>query len=97
MIANISSFLKFEVNEINPDTKKIVSSYEDEYQLDDFELNLGDWVCEWAVGKGWMELWNVIEDQEEENYQLEAKTVETAIKGILKHFCRLALVSFLFI
>lgn len=86
MITNISSFLKFEVNELNNDTKKLVATYDDEYQLDDFELSLGDWVGTWNVGKKWGEMWNVMDDAEEETFQIEYKSIEAAIKGVVRHF-----------
>lgn len=76
------------MNELNVDTKKVIASYDDEYQIDDFELNLGDWVGTWNVGKKWEEMWIVMDDAEEENFQIEYKSIEAAMKGVVRHFCK---------
>lgn len=85
---NIISFLKFEVNEINLTTKAVLANYEDEFQLEDFEISLGDYVAPLTlINNTFTLMWESLNGtEEEETYQLQYKTLESAIKGLLKHF-----------
>lgn len=87
--SNVSTIMKYEVNEINLSTKSVVSTYEDEFFFEDFEISIGDYfnpvpLSDTAFSKNWD---SFTESRETSStYQLNYKTVEAGIKGLIKHF-----------
>ncbi len=82
-------FLKFLVNEINPQTKATIASYDDEYQLEDLELTVSDYINTFHFTKpSFQQAWESFDSSLEQvqSYQLQYKTLELAMAGLVKHF-----------
>jgi len=87
IIANVSSFLKFRIAEFSGNTK--VSEYDDEYQLEDFSITVSDYIqpASLSVERKFDAIWKGLAGAEQEaSYQLEYKTLESAIEGLIRHF-----------
>ena len=87
--SNISTILKFEANEINLSNNSVASQYDDEFFFEDFEITIGDYFSSYPlVDATFKKAWGEFDDSEEVSatYQLNYKTVEAAIKGLVKHF-----------
>jgi len=87
--STVTTMMKFEANEINLSTNTLISEYDDEFFFEEFEISLGDYFTSYALTESsFMKLWNSFEESQEtaSTYQLNYKTVEAAIKGLIKHF-----------
>lgn len=86
---SISSFLKFKITEFAADGKTKQAEYDDEYQLDDFQITVADYIQPVAlpVDRSFDSVWKSLQGTEQDaSYQLEYKTLDAAIKGLIKHF-----------
>lgn len=82
-------FLQYTVEEINQATKAVTSSYEDEYQIDDLEICASDYFLgKKYISENFDTDWEAMKAKLEKNgsFQLQYKTVELAIKGIINNF-----------
>jgi len=89
--SNVSTILKFEANELNPSTNALVSEYDDEFFFEEFEITIGDYFSSYMLSDAtFKKKWGEFDDSEEVSatFQLNYKTVEAAIKGLVKHFGR---------
>lgn len=87
--SNVSTVMKYEVNEINLSANSVVSSYEDEFFFEDFEISIGDYFNSVPLSDiSFTKHWDSFTEAREisSTYQLNYKTVEAAIKGLIKHF-----------
>jgi len=87
IMSNVQGFLKFKVQEFSGNTK--TAEYDDEYQLEDFTINVSDYLRPTAipVDKKFDSVWKTMQGEEQKaSYELEYKTLEAAIKGLIKHF-----------
>lgn len=87
IMANVQSFLKYKVQEFSGNTK--TAEYEDEYQLEDFSINVTDYFKPTTipVDKKFEHVWKNLQGSEQKaSYELQYQTLEAAIKGLVKHF-----------
>lgn len=87
--STVSTIMKFEANEINLSTNALISNYEDEFFFEEFEITIGDYFNSFPLNDvTFNKKWNAFPEQLEvaATYQLNYKTVEAAIKGLIKHF-----------
>lgn len=97
--STVATVFKYEANEINLSTNAIISSYEDEFFFEEFDINLGDYFSSYNISDTtFAKKWASYPDSQEisSTFQLNYKTVETAIKGLIKHFGRLIFFIFLY-
>lgn len=83
----IECVMNFTVKEINLSTEKVITQYQDDYQLEDFGIYYRDFLVAEDVKNKFQIEWeqfNVLEQQA--TYQLEYKNIDVAIKEIIKHF-----------
>jgi coatomer protein complex subunit gamma len=82
-------FLKFKARDVGADGKPKGAEYEDEYQLEEVTLGVNDYMQSLILTgdkkfeKSWQELGG---SQQEASYQLSYKTLDSAIKSLVKHF-----------
>ena len=87
--STVNTIMKFEVNEINPSTSAVISEYEDEFFFEEFEISLGDYFNSYPLAETtFSKKWSSFNESSEKiaTFQLNYKTVEAAIKGLVKHF-----------
>jgi len=87
VVCNFQAFLKYTVVEYVGGKQS--AEYEDEYQLEDFQTIVSDYLQPKAIpsDKKYEAVWKAFPGVESEaSYQLDYKTLESAIKGLKKHF-----------
>ena len=87
--SSVTTVMKFEANEINLSTNTLISEYDDEFFFEEFEISLGDYFTSYPLtDTSFAKRWASFEEAQEtaSTYQLNYKTVEAAIKGLIKHF-----------
>lgn len=86
MTATLSSTLKYKLKEMKGE--KVVSSYEDEYPLEDNELTFSDFMSPLNLSKGtFQDNWDKFNVKEEAiGFGLPYPNTQAAIKELTKHF-----------
>lgn len=88
VMSTVQSFLKFRVSEYTSGGNK-TAEYEDDYQLEDFSVNVNDYLkpAPIPVDKKFENVWKGMQGAEQKaSYELQYQTLEAAIKGLTKHF-----------
>jgi len=81
--------MKFTGIKINSSTKAVLTTYEDEFQTEDFEIVVSEYFLgKMFVPEDFEKEWNAFDSLLEKNgsFQLPYKTVELAVKGLIAHF-----------
>lgn len=90
--AKIQQALSYTITEIDVDTEEEVGSYEDDYDLDEAEVAIRDYIKADLIPTGqFKDFWESIGQHAKgsevtQTYQLPFKTVEDAVEGVTKSF-----------
>eukprot|EP00828_Plagiopyla_frontata_P025127 TRINITY_DN320_c0_g1_i2.p1 TRINITY_DN320_c0_g1~~TRINITY_DN320_c0_g1_i2.p1 ORF type:complete len:620 (+),score=92.92 TRINITY_DN320_c0_g1_i2:335-2194(+) len=89
--AHSTCFLNFIAAEVHPQTGKEINNYDDEFQVDDLDITIADFMQaipdpgNFDFENAWDKLPEELEIRQ--TYQLsQYKTIELGIKGLIKHF-----------